>query len=149
MIEISISSPRSCGTCTKCCDGYAYADVYGHIMGFGVPCHFVKSGEGCGIYENRPNFCKTFVCNWLVNDEIPEELKPNLTGSMPALTSTPDGLEFILITNVGNDPREDVLDWYKQYSESKGYGLVYTVNGVKQFMGTKEFVEERRKQWAS
>jgi len=122
MIEISINSARSCGTCTKCCDGYAYADVYGHIMGFGVPCHFVKSGEGCGIYENRPNFCKTFSCNWLVNDEIPEELKPNITGSMPNLLSTP---------------------------ESKGYGLAYTIDGVKQFFGTKEFVEERRRQWES
>jgi len=123
MIEISINSARSCGTCTKCCDGYAYADVYGHIMGFGVPCHFVKSGEGCGIYENRPNFCKTFSCNWLVNDEIPEELKPNITGSMPNLLSTPE--------------------------ESKGYGLAYTIDGVKQFFGTKEFVEERRRQWES
>lgn len=149
MIEVSISKPRDCSNCTKCCDGFTSATIYGHVMGSGVPCHFVNIGKGCNIYDDRPRLCKTFKCNWLINNDVPEELKPNLTGSMPALTSTPDGVEYILITNVGNDPREDVLDWYKQYSESKGYGLVYTINGVKHFVGTKEFVEERQKQWES
>ena len=149
MIQISTPPARECGSCTKCCDGFASAVIYGHAMGSGVPCHFVNIGKGCGIYKDRPKLCKTFKCNWLVNDEIPENLQPNITGSMPALLSTPDGVQYILITNVGNDPREDVLDWYKKYSESKGYGLAYTISGVKQFFGTDEFVEERKKKWES
>jgi hypothetical protein len=30
-----------------------------------VDCHHLDGDNGCGIYAERPNFCRAFVCLWL------------------------------------------------------------------------------------
>lgn len=40
-----------------------------------VACKFCNAG--CTIYNKRPEPCKDFNCEWLVDENIPEELRPD------------------------------------------------------------------------
>src|SRR5687768_2081971 len=71
------SSPRKCGSCTACCDGWVEGTIHGHEMRPGTPCHF--RGEGCcTIYERRPQQpCRNFICGWLApGSPFPDAFRP-------------------------------------------------------------------------
>ena len=71
---------RNCNNCTKCCEGWTKGNVKGYDYYRGKPCHFVKINVGCSIYKDRPKKqCEDYNCEWLVNEEIPEWMKPNYT----------------------------------------------------------------------
>ena len=67
---------RQCGKCTMCCT----------LMGVDEPPHLTKppntkcqhcvSGKGCTIYEHRPDMCRGFYCQWLVNPKLDDLLYP-------------------------------------------------------------------------
>lgn len=74
-----LSTMRECNGCTACCEGWLSGEAHGHYFQPGRPCHFKCEG-GCSIYEKRPeNPCKTFICEWLVNPELPEWMKPSVS----------------------------------------------------------------------
>ena len=80
MINLPVVEGRSCDGCTKCCEGYLTGEIQGKQMGLGQPCFLVQIGKGCNDYENRPEFpCKAFQCEWLINESIPENLKPSFS----------------------------------------------------------------------
>lgn len=62
---------RECGTCTLCC-------LLPQVPGVGKEvnkyCPFCT--HHCTIYENRPSECDRFDCTWLVDETVPDELKP-------------------------------------------------------------------------
>jgi hypothetical protein len=41
-----------------------------------VLCLHCQTGTGCTIYERRPNVCRGFFCEYLLNAELGEEWKP-------------------------------------------------------------------------
>lgn len=45
----------------------------------GVTCDHVRQGKGCGIYDRRPNACRTFECVWLMDEEMPHRFRPDQT----------------------------------------------------------------------
>jgi hypothetical protein len=62
-----------CGGCTLCCK----------VMG--VPsldkpanqwCAHCRAGIGCGVYDNRPAECRTFICGYLSMPALADEWKP-------------------------------------------------------------------------
>ena len=57
---------RACGPCAECCTAMGIAEINKPA---GVRCsHLIPRGDGgehCGIYETRPNSCRTFACYWL------------------------------------------------------------------------------------
>ena len=55
---------RVCGSCTACCKTHAVT-LFKKIKKPGQWCPHCEVGEGCLIYENRPDECKKFKCNWL------------------------------------------------------------------------------------
>ena len=72
----NIANDRSCGDCTACCDGWLKAEINGKKIHPGVGCEHASGG--CGIYETRPvRPCRTFMCQWLLNPNMPEWLKPS------------------------------------------------------------------------
>ena len=89
---------KSCGDCTKCCDG-----------SLGVPypteekaCLFMVN-TGCSIYEDRPDFpCKSFKCEWLRDESMPEELKPNKT-NIVLYPRTEDGIKYLELIKAGDE----------------------------------------------
>lgn len=70
---------RACGDCTKCCEGWLYAEVNGQTIYPGVACGYLNSR--CTIYKQRPEHpCKTFVCEWLADESIPLWMRPDKSG---------------------------------------------------------------------
>jgi hypothetical protein len=64
---------RQCGTCTLCCK----------LLGIKVLnkpeltwCEHCKPGKGCGIYESRPEVCRTFYCGYRLSPTLGEEWYP-------------------------------------------------------------------------
>lgn len=64
---------RTCGTCTLCCKVIAVTDF---DKPPGVWCTHCIRGEGCGIYDTRPTGCRTFFCEWMVEQGLSPEWKP-------------------------------------------------------------------------
>src|SRR5215831_7728616 len=77
MMDQTVTEPapgRSCGDCSLCCKvmGIAALD-----KPEGVWCGHFARGVGCAIYADRPQECRAFVCQWLVNANFGPEWKPN------------------------------------------------------------------------
>lgn len=71
---------RSCGDCTACCEGWHSANIEGHDMYPGRPCHFFC--KQCTIYEFRPPTCREYYCSWMLDDRkaFPEWFRPDISG---------------------------------------------------------------------
>jgi hypothetical protein len=67
------SGERSCGTCTLCCK---VLGVLALQKPEGTWCQHCITGRGCGIYETRPEECRSFGCLWLSDPNFPAALKP-------------------------------------------------------------------------
>jgi hypothetical protein len=106
---------RSCGTCTKCCEGYLTGVAHGIPFFSGKPCHFVDMNSGCSIYEDRPDDpCNSFKCGWLTEPNFPEWLKPNLSNVI--FTSNElDGHYYIYAKEAGATMDAMVLSWAISY----------------------------------
>jgi hypothetical protein len=39
-------------------------------------CSHAVTGKGCGIYESRPDVCRRFYCQWIVDPRLGPEWKP-------------------------------------------------------------------------
>lgn len=65
--------PRRCGGCTACCKTHA-------IRALDKPpgqwCAHCRPGQGCGIYDARPEECRTYGCLWLAGYG-PDRIRPD------------------------------------------------------------------------
>jgi len=52
---------RSCGSCTMCCYVFEVPAVATRDYEW---CRHCRVGVGCGIYETRPEDCRSFYCLW-------------------------------------------------------------------------------------
>jgi hypothetical protein len=66
---------RSCGSCTLCCKVY---DVPVMEKPRGVWCKACTPGKGCGIWDSRPEFCRSFHCQWIHDASLGPEWKPDV-----------------------------------------------------------------------
>ena len=55
---------RRCGPCTACCTVLGVAEL--EKGSFKKCCHL---GTACTIYASRPQSCRTWSCNWLLDQE--------------------------------------------------------------------------------
>lgn len=130
---------RSCGTCTKCCEGWLSANILGEYMQPGIPCQFAQRGKGCAIYENRPKDpCVGYSCLWLKDTDIPEWLKPELTNVIIDEDSV-NGIPYIRAVEAGSTMSSDVLTWLIKYVKVNNKNLYWEVSGGKHWIGTREF----------
>jgi hypothetical protein len=83
MIRTSLDGPpmtdaaafsRSCGTCTLCCKVFEVPPIDNKPRG--IWCKHCKPGKGCGIWANRPDFCRDFHCMWIQDETLGPEWKP-------------------------------------------------------------------------
>jgi len=141
--ERPVVNTRSCGTCTKCCEGYVSASVRGIPFFKGNPCHFVSIGKGCSIYEDRPKQpCKSYSCFWLKSEDVPEWMKPSEINAMISERYTKNNIYFLELIEAGETLRADVLSWLINYCNKNDFNLFWEVNGKKNYMGSDEFLKE-------
>ena len=111
---------RSCGTCTKCCEGWLEGDAHGHVFKPGTPCYFLIQNKGCTIYSDRPEHpCKSFKCVWLADESIPDWIKPEISGTVPMIYKN-----NLTLIDAGNSIKPEVLEWAKNYANKNNLTLI-------------------------
>jgi hypothetical protein len=88
---------RSCGTCTLCCKVYDVPPIDNKPRG--AWCKHCKPGKGCGIWQDRPQFCRDFHCHWIKDDSFGEEWKPEK--SKFVMNYRPDQNAFAVVVDPG------------------------------------------------
>lgn len=132
---------RSCGTCTKCCEGYLPGTAHGHDFYPGKPCHFVTKGKGCSIYENRPEHpCRSFECMWIINPDMPAWLKPDLA-DVVVTRHEKSGISYWCVTECGKTIQSNVLSWFFTYANRNLINLVWQCEGGWNAIGTSDFLD--------
>ena len=71
---------KICGPCEACCVALKI-EAPELRKPSGRPCaHLARTG--CGIYETRPQVCRTFLCGWRLLPELDASWRPDLSGVM-------------------------------------------------------------------
>ena len=68
---------RSCGTCSLCCKLLKIPPL---DKPTGEWCAHCVPGKGCGIYDARPEACRSFRCGWLDRPELEDWWNPQRSG---------------------------------------------------------------------
>ena len=130
---------KSCGTCTKCCEGWLEGEAFGHKFYPGKPCGFVTIGKGCNSYALRPKEpCVNYKCAWLSNNEIPDWLKPNLSNVIINY-NTIDGIAYIKLVEAGQTLPSKVLSWMLKYAIAQRLNIAWTIDEELYWIGSPEF----------
>jgi hypothetical protein len=139
------NSDRTCGSCSTCCNGWLTGSAYGNDFWPGRKCFYLGE-SGCSIYGNHPQDpCKNYKCLWLANKNIPEWMKPNLSGVILNEKSI-NGIPYVEAVEAGEKMDAAVLNWiFTQYAEDRFKNIRYQIDGGWNWMGSPEFVEAIRK----
>jgi hypothetical protein len=130
---------RTCGTCTKCCEGWLPGDALGHTFFEGKPCHFIAIGTGCTVYAKRPEDpCKSYKCGWLTNQDIPEWMKPNEVNAIVDFREL-EGVKYVNVSEAGDVLESRVLSWLIQFAIKNNINLLWTIQGGSNWIGSEDF----------
>lgn len=132
---------RSCGPCTACCRGSHTADVRGHIMHPGRPCHFFS--DKCTIYEFRPDVCKNYFCAWMEDDraEFAEWMRPDLSGVICDWRDW-EGGRYLEVREDYKAMSADVLAWIYEFGARRNLDMKIKINGYWHLHGSERFRQE-------
>lgn len=137
---------RSCGNCTKCCEGYLEGTVKEKSFYKGKPCHFVSISKGCSIYKDRPKDpCSTYQCMWKQTEDLPLWMKPSDVNAIIDKRKTPNGLQYISVNEAGFRLDSRVLTWIIEYALKSNQNLLWKVDGGNHWIGSSEFNVEAAK----
>lgn len=75
--ELAGRAGRSCEGCSLCCWQFEVPELAKPALTW---CAHCKDGPGCRIYETRPQICRRYACQWLINPSIPERWQPRVSG---------------------------------------------------------------------
>ena len=141
---LPIVDGRSCESCTKCCEGHLRADIKGNFMGMAddgsiVPCIFVKVGEGCNSYSDRPvNPCQIFKCDYLTDPTMPDSFKPSRSNAIFTTRKIKD-IEYTMLIEAGRKLDSEVLSWAIEKHLLEGTNFAWRVLGNIFWIGNEEF----------
>ena len=99
---------RECGSCTMCCKVMRIAEINKRQNEW---CDHCDIGNGCLIYDSKPEECSTFVCGWLNAPEsmrevgLTDDLRPDKSKVVLAMTES-DELGHTLLAFVDPDRPE-------------------------------------------
>ena len=74
---------RECGDCVACCKVFKIPELNKPRYVLCTHC----TGTGCGIYDTRPNDCRTFYCLWRRIEAMPDSARPDQLGIVFAIES--------------------------------------------------------------
>jgi hypothetical protein len=118
---------RSCGTCTLCCKVMAVAALSKPAATW---CTHCTPGRGCGIYEKRPEECRTFHCNWLVDGRLGPNWKPEKSKFVLVTTREGNGIEVRCDPSFPTAWRKEpfyaqIIHWAHEAAQMGGIVVVY------------------------
>jgi len=80
MTSTTTTTAKQCGSCTVCCECFHIEEL---TKPAGKLCpHASRHGGGCKIYTKpeRPKVCGDFRCGWLMDPNLPEDMRPDRAG---------------------------------------------------------------------
>lgn len=80
-----MASARTCGPCTICCQFFRVPEMDKPTGQWCPHC----TDRGCGIHLTRPQSCRNFQCFWLMNEDFPDDLRPDLCGIVASFNEDP------------------------------------------------------------
>lgn len=94
----------------------------------------------CSIYGQHPQDpCKSYRCQWLVNDNVPGWMKPSSVNAI--LSARKSGtIEYLDITEAGGKLQAEVLSWAVMYALTNKLNLRYQISGGVNKIGSNEFL---------
>jgi hypothetical protein len=110
-----------------CCKLY---DVPAVPKKAGAWCPHCAVGQGCKIYDERPDLCREFVCLWIQDAGLPEDWKPEKS-KMVATVSAQTGFIHVRCDPASpnawrRDPHHSYLrSWSRQLLERRSHLLVF------------------------
>jgi len=112
---------RACGTCTMCCKVHFIGDF---DKPPGVWCKHAQPGRGCKIYDDRPQICRDFYCQWMLDASYGPEWKPDTAKFVVSLSPGDLNLLIAVDPNFPNAWRREtylptILGWV-QMGEALG-----------------------------
>ena len=81
---------RSCGPCSLCCTLLRVDELNKRA---GHDCVHQRGEQGCGIYETRPQICRSYMCLWRQGG-LGDDERPDLTGGIVDLETVGVGLRL-------------------------------------------------------
>ena len=99
----SLVPGRECGDCQMCCVVLTIDKPDIQKTSNSACRHSI--GGGCGIYETRPDVCRTYFCGWRRINLFPEDWRPDVSGIFAELEGDqppqfqPLGISIILVGN--------------------------------------------------
>lgn len=78
---------RNCGECTLCCKLMGVPELKKPSAKWCVSC---DQGKGCTVYEERPQSCRNFQCFWLMDENFPDEFRPDRIHALAAFNDVKD-----------------------------------------------------------
>lgn len=116
---------RSCGDCTKCCDGHLIGEAHGKPFGNGQKCFYMQESK-CTTYDTRPETCKKYQCAWS-QGIIEEWLKPTESGVMISVENSQQG-QFLKVIELGAPMRSDVKEYLDKWVKDNNTMYVVVKN---------------------
>lgn len=83
---------RDCGECTACCEAFKIVEL---DKPSGQMCSHC-TGSGCGIYDQRPDACKSYQCLYTVED-LNEEVRPDRCGAIFDINKKKNRIEVLRV----------------------------------------------------
>ena len=144
---MNITHKRECGDCTKCCEGSLVLTVQGNAINKSNPCHFVSMGKcnGCTIYEQRPQVCKDFECEWILDSSIPEWLKPSVSGIIMIKQEPNNDMTYYEVVETDTKIDSVILNWLLLFALKNKHNIKYQVNREVNMFGSAKFLEYMNK----
>ena len=137
-------SPRPCGDCSACCQGWLTTHVLNHDIYLDHPCQYCSS-QGCSIHAERPTDpCSLFFCAWAeAGSELPEWMQPSQSGII-ALTnrSSWKKMPVDILVSAGRDPDTKILQWFQNRCQTQQTPFIYQQNNQWFGYGPQQFQQD-------
>lgn len=122
---------RSCGSCTLCCKLFPVPELEKPA---GRWCRHIVQGKGCGIHATRPEVCRAFFCQWIHNEELGPEWKPE---TCRFVLSIYPGSNSLAVTADPGQPRAWAREPYLGQLRRWAAAALAQGDGVLVFMGDR------------
>lgn len=131
---------RECGSCTMCCKLFTIPAV---PKSAGVWCQHCIPGTGCRIYEQRPDQCRDFLCEWLTDKRMPDHWYP---GRCKMVVSIQPATGFLYVQVDSSQPsiwrrepyRSDLAAWAQQMLGHRLHVIVFVGENATLIMPDQE-----------
>lgn len=78
-MSLTVIEGRSCGACTACCS-FAPIRTAELRKPANAMCLHCAPGQGCTVYDMRPQVCRGFYCGWFFLPELGDNWHPEQSG---------------------------------------------------------------------